>query len=355
MAIANNLADRRETADVLIADVKDTPRRLKRKCRFVQLDALRADHVHEATRGASAAILAVPGHIALASLGHLMGAKIPIVDISFGPDAPIISAYDKPARKAGIPVLIDMGVAPGLSQLLGGALRRELPGLKTLRIYCGGLPLDPPPVFRHAVFFNAHDLLEQYVRPARLREGGREITCAPLLTTVERLHDYDVGPLEAFVSDGLRSLLQSYPDIPDMREMTLRFPGHLETMRILHSLGILDSESALAAASAAIGDRFPASKYMDRVLVEVWGSNGEQQKRYRLHVQQLENQTAMSRATGYTAAAAAVFLANGMFKKPGVHTPEKLGEDAEFTNALLQDLTERGLQLSTHSKLRHVM
>lgn len=355
MTIANNLAERADTAEVIICDINDTPRKLRKKCTFMKVDALRADQVHAATRGVSAAILALPGHIAFAGLGHLIAAKIPIVDISFGPDAPRGSAYDTSARAAGIPVLIDVGVAPGLSQILGAALRRELNGLRSLRVYCGGLPLEAPPVFRHAVFFNARDLLAQYVRPARMRENGREEARSPLLSTVEQLHDYDVGPLEAFLSDGLRSLLQAYPDIPEMYEMTLRLPGHLETMRILHTLGILDSEAAISAAAEAIEERFPASRFRDRVLVEVWGSNGVEEKRYRLHVQQQENITAMSRATGCTAAASAVFLARGMFNKPGVHTPERLGEDAVFTTALFEDLNERGVQLTTHSKLRHVM
>lgn len=347
--IAANLAARKETAEVGLGDLR-APAGLPANVRGVAVNALDASEVARAARGFDAAVLALPGEIAMKALENLIAARVPTVDLSFTPQLPY--HLDGAAKAAGVPVVCDFGVAPGLSHVLAADVRRSLGGLDKLRIYVGGMPLAPPPVFHHAVYFNARDLLSEYVRPARVREHGKDAAPAPLDAPVETLHDAEVGPLEAFVSDGLRSLLSSYPDVPDMREMTLRVPGHLDAMRTLRALGCLDGNATTDAVADAIGRKYPADAHPDRLLMEVWGELAGRRKTWRLHATREKGESAMSRTTGYSAAAATVLLATGAFTVPGVHPPEKLGEDAGATRAILADLAERGLRVSEEKRLR---
>lgn len=347
--IAANLAARKETTEVALGDLRAPASPLPSKVRGVALNALDAGEVARASRGFDAAVLALPGEIAMKALENLIAARVPTVDLSFTPTLPY--HLDGAARAAGVGVLCDFGVAPGLSHVLAADLKRELGGLDRLRIYVGGMPIAPPPVFRHAVYFNVRDLLSEYIRPARVREHGKDAAPAPLDAPVETLVDDEVGPLEAFVSDGLRSLLSSFPDVPDQREMTLRVPGHLDAMRTLRALGCLEGDATTDAVADAIGKRYHADAFPDRLLMEVWGERGGRKKSWRLHALREKGESAMSRTTGYSAAAAAVILATRRFTQPGVHPPEKLGEDARATTALLADLAQRGLAVTAGSRL----
>jgi lysine 6-dehydrogenase len=208
--------------------------------------------------------------------------------------------------------------------------------------------LVPPAAFHHAVYFHALDLLDEYLRPARLRRGGRDETVDPLSETT-RWADAEAGALEAAPSDGLRSLLTSFPDVPEMEELTLRVPGHLDVMRQLRDLGLLDA-AALPGTATSLERRFPGADHPDRVLLEVHAERGDETRAYRVHVQHGDGLTAMSRATAFTAAAGAVVLAERGFDVPGVHAPEALGADA--TEVVLAELASNGIRVGRGARLR---
>lgn len=347
--IATELARRPDTVEVLAADQRPPAGALPGKVRFQALDALDLGAVAMVAKGMDAAVTALPGPVGLRALTNLVQAGVPTVDVAFSPEAPF--HLDAAAQRAGVPVVVDAGVAPGLSNVLAAEVRRVLGGLDHLRIYVGGLPLQPPPVFHHAVYFNPRDLLAEYIRPARMRAAGREAGPAPLDAPVERLRDDEVGPLEAFISDGLRSLLATMPDVPDMAELTLRLPGHLEEMRHLRALGLLEDDAATDALARALGTKFPAAAFPDRLLMEVWGARGGREARRRVHVLHAAGSSAMSRATGGTAAATAALLARGGFRAPGVHAPERLGAEAKPCEALLADLAGQGIAVGSAGRL----
>ena len=99
------------------------------------------------------------------------------------------------------------------------------------------LPKRPTPPFNYKAAFSPADVIEEYTRPARLVEEG-VVVVREALSEVERVELPGVGGLEAFNSDGLRSLL-ALP-IPNMREKTLRYAGHAEQMRLLRDAGFFD-------------------------------------------------------------------------------------------------------------------
>jgi lysine 6-dehydrogenase len=322
----------RRGASVRLADLAPPPGGLV-------LDARDADAVEAAARGCDVAVTSLPAAIGTIALPALLAAGIPTVDTSFTVDLPF--DLDADARRAGVPVLVDFGVAPGLSHVLAAALVRELGEVASLRVLVGGMPLAPPPAFHHAVYFHALDLMDEYLRPARLRRGGRDRAVDPLAETTSWV-DVEVGVLEAFPSDGLRSLLASFPDAPEMEELTLRVPGHLDVMRHLRALGLFDA-AALPGTAMALERRFPGADHPDHLLMEVHAERDGEVHAYRVHVQHGDGLTAMSRATAFSAAAAAAVLAEGRFDAPGVHAPEALG--AEATAALLGELARDGIQV----------
>jgi lysine 6-dehydrogenase len=336
--IARNLAARAEKPEVFVCDVRD-PGALPAGVKFHQCDALNAKQVAEAVKGAAAAVLAVPSSIAHDALANILQTGVPVADVSFTPDPPL--SLDAIAKKSGSVCVVDCGVAPGLSHLLVGMAHAELGGLDKATIWVGGMPQDAPPVFKHAVYFNPHDLLAEYIRPARARSHGSDIQPAPLDAPIETFQDEDLGRLEAFLSDGLRSLLTSFPDVPEMAELTLRWPGHLQTMMMLRNLGILEAPNAVKAVADTLGARYAAENFPDVLVMVVEAVKGKEKRTWRLIDRRSDNESAMSRTTGYTTAAVAMALATKQFVEPGVHAPEKLGAHPAVARAILADLAER--------------
>lgn len=340
--IAENLLRREEKPEVTIADLRQ-PATVPPGAKFVKADVLDPSQALSLAKGVDAVVLAVPSEISHAALRNLIAAGVSVVDVSFTPNPPL--DLDAEAKKTGACCVVDCGVAPGLSHILIGAAHAELGGLDKVRIWVGGMPQKPPAVFHHAVYFNPHDLLSEYVRPARARSAGKNINPAPLDAPVETLEDKELGKLEAFLSDGLRSLLDSFPDVPDMAELTLRWPGHLETMRNLREIGLLEP-TEIQTVATTFGARYPENKYPDVLLMVVEATRGREKRAWRMIDRRTKDESAMSRTTGYTTAAVAMVLARKQFTEPGVHAPERLGKDAKLTKTVIDDLNDRGVSVT---------
>lgn len=341
--IAKNLAERPEKPELLLADLV-APAACPKGVKSVLADVTDPEQVKKLLANTDLAVLAVPSKIAHKALRNIVQTGVAVADVCFTPDPPL--DLDDLAKSSGSCCVIDCGVAPGLSHLLIGNAHQQLGGLDGVNIYVGGMPLDPPPVFRHAVYFNPHDLLSEYVRPARSRQEGQDSEPHPLDAVVEKFNDSELGQLEAFLSDGLRTLLSSYKDVPFMEERTLRWPGHLETMRNLREMGLLDDEVSFHAIAHTLGNRYPAANHMDVLLMVVEGRKGNEKRAWRLIDRFHDGMSAMSRTTAFTTAATAMVLARKQFVEPGIHPPEKLGHNAEVTKAVLKDLDEHGVKVT---------
>ena len=92
--------------------------------------------------------------------------------------------------------------------------------------------------------FSPIDVIEEYTRPARYVENGNIIVREPL-TDSEYMEFEKTGTLEAFNSDGLRSILFTMPHILNMKEKTLRYPGHAEYVRVLKQSGFFNKEKII--------------------------------------------------------------------------------------------------------------
>ena len=181
---------------------------------------------------------AVPGFMGYRTLEAIISAGRNVVDIAFLPEDPF--GLDELAKENGVVAVTDCGVFPGMGSALIGRAARHLDQVDSLLTYVGGLPEVRTWPWEYKAVFSPADVIEEYVRPARYKESGILVT-RPALSDPELLDFPGVGTLEAFNTDGLRTLLQTI-DAPNMKEKTLRFPGHRDLMAALSAGGFFSTE-----------------------------------------------------------------------------------------------------------------
>lgn len=179
---------------------------------------------------------ALPSRFGFGAMQAAIAARRTLVDVSFTAEDPLV--LDAEARAAGVTVAPDCGLAPGLSNLLLGEAVRAHGTPRSATILVGGVAEDPTRPFGYVVTWSVDDLMEEYTRPARIVREGRE-TEVPVFSGLTRVAVEGVGEMEAFYSDGLRTLIGTLPGVREMGEMTLRWPGHVEAIRPLLEAGTL--------------------------------------------------------------------------------------------------------------------
>ena len=328
--------DLRDEFDVHVADLSEE--RLKAVSEFatpLKLDASRFDRLVEAMKGFELVIGALPGRFGYSSIRASIKAGVDMVDVFFMPENPL--ELREEAENAQVTVIFDAGFAPGLSHILMGRIWNELDDMSEGHIYVGGLPKEPKPPLYYRITWSPKDLIGEYTRPARVIRDGEVKGIDPLseIKTVE----IEGFTFEAFPSDGLRSLLESVR-VDKLEEWTLRWPGHLEKMKVLRELGFFKDEHVDKTLEVIT----PLMTYdsPDFSIMKVIGSEPGRTISYTLYDEEREF-TSMARVTGYTASAIARLVAEGscIF---GVIPPEILGMRIDTFRRILDDLEERGIR-----------
>jgi saccharopine dehydrogenase-like NADP-dependent oxidoreductase len=308
--------------------------------------------------GADLVVCAVPGFMGFATLQKIIAAGKDVVDISFFGEDPFL--LDDLARQQGVTAVVDCGVAPGLSNIVLGDLANRLDPIERYDCYVGGLPQERRWPFEYKAVFSPVDVLEEYTRPARYVEYGRIVT-QPALTGIELLDFPQVGTLEAFNTDGLRSLARTM-SIPFMKEKTLRYPGHANLMRVFRDSGFLDAEPVVVGDSRVAPLHLTARLLFDQwrlqegetdltvLQIVVEGSNNGRRVRHTYDLidrfDRTTGTTSMARTTGYTCAAVARLVAKGAFRQPGICPPEFVGRAPGCAAAVLDDLAARDVRFT---------
>ncbi|MCP4676159.1 MAG: saccharopine dehydrogenase [Deltaproteobacteria bacterium] len=298
---------------------------------------------------------ALPGFIGLQTMEAVIAAKKPYVDISFMPEDPRF--LGKAAKEAGISVLYDIGVAPGISNLLIAHGVRELATAKYVRYVVGGLPVIRTLPWEYEAPFSPIDVIEEYTRPARFKMGG-EMMERPALSDMENFDIPGVGTLEGFLTDGLRSLIDTI-DCPNMEEKTLRYPGHGGRIKTLLDGGFLDDrELDVGGAKVNIRDftfkllepawyqEEDSEEFTAMQILVVGGGENERRITWNLldRTDRERGETSMARTTGFPAAISVRRFLDGTINlEPGVHPPEALGSNDAFVKGMLDDLAARGV------------
>ena len=357
-AMAIDLA-RDENFDVQVAD-RDTNQlaQLEQEhgIRGERVDFSLPSTVARAVQDADLVISAVPGFLGFRTLQAVIEAGKNVVDIAFFPEDPF--ELDELAQRAGVTAIVDCGVAPGMSNLLVGHASSLLDKTDFVAIYVGGLPENREGPFEYRAVFSPIDVIEEYIRPARIVKDGA-IVVREALSEIEVLHFPDAGDLEAFNTDGLRTLAHTI-DAPNMIEKTLRYPGHAEKMQLLRDMGLFSAEPVKLQDGAAVRPidlttklLFPlwelkeGERDLTVMRIQIFGIRDGSTIRYTYDLfdrfDEVSGTTSMARTTGYTATVAARMLAEGLFDESGIHPPEFVGRKPECVDFLLNGLRERGI------------
>ena len=203
---------------------------------------------------------ALPSRVAERAIPVLLdaGAGV-VVDVSYVRDP---MAFRVLAEEAGASLYVDMGVAPGLSNILVAHSAGNMDRVERAIIHVGGVSEKPDPLGIVASW-NMWDLVEEYTRPARARVNGAPATLDPIADAT-RVEVPGAGVFDAMPTDGLRTLLHTL-DAATLVEYTLRYPGHVELLRSLRRLGLLDARS-LVVEGCSLQPRAVLAKLLEEKL-----------------------------------------------------------------------------------------
>jgi len=298
---------------------------------------------------------AVPGFLGFNMLRSVIEAGKNIVDISFMPEDAL--SLDELAKKKGVTAVVDMGVAPGLSHMIVGYADSLLDETESATILVGGLPVIREWPYEYKIVFSPKDVIEEYIRPARLIKCGK-IVEKPALSDLELVNLPKIGTLEAFNTDGLRSLLYTL-NIPFMKEKTLRYPGLAEKMRMLRETGFF-SDTPIEVGGIKVKPLDLTSKLLfskwklkedeeELTVMRIIVQGKKEEKRlcytYDLldYYDKKEKATSMSRTTGFPCAIMARLVAQGEFQYSGVCPPEYIGRESKVYQKVMKELEKRNV------------
>ena len=304
---------------------------------------------------------AVPGFMGYQVCETVIKAGKNMVDISFFPQDPFL--LDDLAKKHGVTIVTDCGVAPGMGNIILGYHDKQM---QITRYEClvGGLPVVREWPWEYKAVFSPIDVIEEYTRPARYVQNSQEVV-REALSDAELVDFPGLGTLESWNSDGLRSLIKTMPHIPDMIEKTLRYPGCIEYLKVLRAAGFFSYEpidiqgTQVRPIDVTAKLLFPQWKLKPgeedftimRIIID--GLEGGEQKRYTYHLlDRFNRQTqtiSMARTTGYTCNAVVELVLDGTFNKPGINPPEYVGQAIGCYDRVIEYLAQRNVNYSIES------
>ncbi len=322
-----------------------------KKVKTIKADLIDYSNYNSLLKDFDYVISAVPGFMGYKTLEAVIRAKKDVVDISFFPENAL--ELDALAKENNVTAVVDCGVAPGMGNLILGYHNARMK-ITYFECLVGGLPKKRTCPFEYKAPFSPSDVLEEYLRPARYVENNHIIT-RPALSDAE-LVDFDkVGTLESFNTDGLRSILFTMPHIPNMKEKTLRYPGHIDLMKGLIKAGFLGNSPV-----SVKGQQITPMEFTSALLFDQWRL-GETEEEFTIMRIRLGNEqtticydlydeydpvtetSSMSRTTGYTCTAALNMLRQKLFTEKGVFPPELVGKEEACFNFIFGYLAERGV------------
>ena len=266
-------------------------------------------------------------------------------------------ALDAEAKAAGVNIIPDCGLAPGMVSLLAMHGAAKFDEIEEIHIRVGGLPQNPQPPLNYQLVFSVEGLINEYIETARVIRDG-QLKTIESMTEIESLSFDGFPPLEAFQTSGGTSTL---PDtfLGKIRELdykTIRYAGHCEKFKVMMELGLCSSDEILLdfqkvnprkVFGELLQKHLPADG-PDYVLVRldfVGTKNGETKRmRYDI-VDKKDEQTglsAMMRTTAFPASIIAQMMARGDMLVHGATPQEKAIDSDKF----VAELARRNINIS---------
>ena len=288
-------------------------------------------------------LLAVPGFMGYKTLKIILESKKDVVDISFSPEN--LMELSNLATENNVTAIFDTGVAPGLPNYALGFYNNEL-DIKSFEYYVGGLPLFPEPPFNYKAPFSPIDVIEEYTRPARMMINHKVIT-KPAMSDLKIKSFKDVGDLEAFNTDGLRSILTTMKHIPNMKEKTLRYPGHIDLIQNYFKDGKFKPEKIKQTSEELFKAWNLKKDEPEFTLLDIIITSSDKVIKYHLYDEfdPINKNSSMARTTGYTATASIHLILNNLFNKKGVFPPEVVGGQKGCFKFIASYLNDRNVKL----------
>jgi saccharopine dehydrogenase-like NADP-dependent oxidoreductase len=360
---ASDLAASASSLDIVVAD-KDPIRAKavaekigKANVSWSQIDARNHADLINRLKEFNVVLGFLPGNLGYRLAEACIEAKKDLVDVSFMGENPL-SLHDM-AVESGITIVPDCGLAPGISNVLVGHAVSALDKVQSVRVMVGGLPETPVPPLGYVITWSPESLIDEYIRKARIIVGGR-LADVEALTGLEEVDFPEVGKLEAFYTDGLRTLLHTVKGVEEMWEKTLRYPGHADKVGVLRSLGFFE-DKPINVQGVSISPRMVTVKLFlnklaqpevrDIVALRVVVSGFKKKKPVHYTYDLLDfydkgsEVTAMARTTAYPASLVAQLMLKKVEFEKGVVPPEKLGMNNDLFSMLLDGLRKHGIEI----------
>ena len=300
---------------------------------------------------------AVPGFMGYKMMKDVIEAGKNIVDISFYSEDPF--GLDELAKEKGVVAVMDCGVAPGMGNIIFGHHDSKME-ITDYECLVGGLPEKREWPYEYQAVFSPIDVIEEYIRPARYVQNSHMITKEALSDT-ELIEFDEIGTLESWNSDGLRSLIKTMAHVPNMIEKTLRYPGCVEYLKVLRASSFFSYDEVevngtmIRPVDMTAKLLFPkwemkkGDKDFTVMRIIMKGQENGKKVSYQYNLlDRFDNDTiSMARTTGFTCTAVANLVVNGEYERVGISPPEYLGGHFEFVKNYLE---ERGVQYKVIKK-----
>ena len=344
--MAEDLSKNHEVTSVDISQ-KNLDKLKSNNIKKICLDISKSKSLKNVIKDFDLVIGAVPGFMGYKMMKDVIEAKKNIVDISFYPEDPF--GLDELAKKNNVVAVMDCGVAPGMGNVIFGHHDRSMK-ISDYECLVGGLPVKREWPYEYQAVFSPIDVIEEYIRPARYIQN-KKLIIKEALSETELIEFEEIGTLESWNSDGLRSLIKTMSHVPNMIEKTLRYPGCVEYLKVLRASGFFSYEeievngTKIKPIDVTSKLLFPKWEMKDgdkdftimRIIIK-GEENGNQVKyQYNLLDRYEDNTISMARTTGFTCTAVANLVLEKKYKKTGISPPEYLGEHFEFIRNYLSE------------------
>ena len=375
-AAAYDMARNPDVKSVTLADsdvkrVKSTADRLNKllkKDKIVpqKVDASSESSAYKLMRGHAACLSAVPYFFNLGLAKAAIKAKCHFADLG-GNNVVVRKTLElsKKAEKAGVGLAPDCGLSPGMASILAGELMRRIGGkAEALKIYVGGLPVNPKPPFGYQLVFSVEGLINEYREPAMVLRKGKIQKIEPL-SEIEPFDIEGLPTLDAFhTSGGTSTMPETFAGkVGECFEKTLRYKDHIKLIRGLYDLGFFSSEKRKINGKEISPREMTTSLFLEKfagnepdltvMRVEAWepekrslfrrDSGPRQVLSFELidRYDPKTQMTSMMRTTAWPAAVVVQMMALGIIEKRGA----VLQETDVPAEAFLKAMAERGIDI----------
>jgi lysine 6-dehydrogenase len=363
-ACAYDLLQNDAITEVRLADrtVEHLPKFLQpyvdgERLKLITLDVKDTPAVKAAMDGVQSVMCALPYYFNLPMSEAAIAAGAHFCDL--GGNTEIVQqqkGLDAKAKAAGVTVVPDCGLAPGMVNILAQLGIARLDRTESVRIYVGGLPQEPTGPLKYQIVYSIEGVLDYYTTLSWVVRDGKRVQVAALSEIEPVQFDTPVGELEAFhTAGGLSTMAHRYEGkIPTMEYKTLRYPGHAKIMEAVRELGLIDLEPVdvkgmqVSPRDVAIAQMQPRlfkkdSPDLVALRVVVTGTkNGKPQSHTFELVDKFDASngiSAMMRTTGFSLSITGQLQAEGAVTPAGVHTPDECIPGERY----VQELAKRGV------------